>query len=86
LRNGNVFTKQAVGLDGAGVAAERTTVPSWGNPTMIVTIDSKRRLTVPAGLVPATGAPVSPGDYFDARFDAEEERSCFGGCRRRRTG
>ena len=35
---------------------------------MIVTLDAKRRLTVPAGL-----APASPGDYFDARFDAEED-------------
>lgn len=34
---------------------------------MIVTLDAKRRLTVPAGLSPA-----SPGDTFDARFDAEE--------------
>lgn len=34
---------------------------------MIITLDAKRRLTVPAGLVPAT-----PGDVFDARFDAEE--------------
>jgi hypothetical protein len=35
---------------------------------MIVTLDAKRRLTVPAAL-----APTSPGDYFDARFDAEED-------------
>ena len=34
---------------------------------MILTLDAKRRLTVPAGLAPAT-----PGDVFDARFDAEE--------------
>ena len=34
---------------------------------MIVTLDAKRRLTVPVAL-----APASPGDYFEARFDAEE--------------
>ncbi|HYL73897.1 MAG TPA: hypothetical protein VEU96_06805 [Bryobacteraceae bacterium] len=39
---------------------------------MIVTLDSKRRLTVPAGL-----APASPGDYVDARFDAEEDAVMF---------
>ena len=39
---------------------------------MIVTLDAKRRLTVPAGL-----APASPGDYFDARFDAEEDALVF---------
>ena len=35
---------------------------------MIVTLDAKRRLTVPRTL-----APASPGDYFDARFDEEED-------------
>jgi bifunctional DNA-binding transcriptional regulator/antitoxin component of YhaV-PrlF toxin-antitoxin module len=35
---------------------------------MIVTMDSKRRLTVPATVVPAT-----PGDMFDVRFDVEED-------------
>jgi hypothetical protein len=44
----------------------------WDNPTTIVTLDSKRRLTVPAGL-----APASPGDYFDARFDPEEDALVF---------
>src|SRR5947207_15690095 len=44
----------------------------WDNPTMIVSLDAKRRLTVPAGL-----APASPGDYFDARFDAEEDALVF---------
>ena len=33
---------------------------------MVVTLDAKRRLTVPAAL-----APAMPGDYFDARFDPE---------------
>jgi hypothetical protein len=44
----------------------------WDNPTMIVTLDAKRRLTVPAVL-----APASPGDYFDARFDPEEDALVF---------
>ena len=39
---------------------------------MIVTLDAKRRLTVPAAL-----APASPGDYFDARFDEEEDVLVF---------
>ncbi len=39
---------------------------------MVVTLDSKRRLTVPAALAPAT-----PGDYFDAQFDAEEDVLVF---------
>jgi hypothetical protein len=44
----------------------------WDNPTMIVTLDAKRRLTVPASL-----APASPGEYFDARFDPEEDAIVF---------
>ena len=39
---------------------------------MIVTLDAKRRLTVPATL-----APASPGEYFDARFDTEEDAIVF---------
>ena len=39
---------------------------------MIVTMDSKRRLTIPASL-----APASPGEYFDARFDPEEDAIVF---------
>ena len=39
---------------------------------MIVTLDSKRRLTIPAAL-----APSAPGDYFDAQFDAEEDAFVF---------
>jgi hypothetical protein len=41
-------------------------------PPVVVTLDSKRRLTVPAAL-----APASPGEYFDARFDAEEDAIVF---------
>ncbi len=39
---------------------------------MIVRLDAKRRLTVPAAL-----APASPGDHFEARFDAEEDVLVF---------
>ena len=39
---------------------------------MIVALDAKRRLTIPAAL-----APASPGDYFDVRFDAEEDAFVF---------
>ena len=35
---------------------------------MIVTLDSKRRVSIPAALVPAT-----PGDAFDASFDSEDD-------------
>ena len=44
----------------------------WDNPTMIVTLDAKRRLTIPIAL-----APASPGDNFEARFDAEEDALVF---------
>jgi hypothetical protein len=39
---------------------------------MILTLDSKRRLTVPAGL-----APAKPGDHFKAEFDPEEDAIVF---------
>lgn len=39
---------------------------------MIVTLDAKRRLTVPTAL-----APTSPGEYFDANYDAEEDALVF---------
>ena len=39
---------------------------------MILILDAKRRLTIPAALVPA-----SPGDAFEARFDAEENEIMF---------
>ena len=35
---------------------------------MIVTLDDKRRVSIPAALTLAT-----PGDQFDASFDAEED-------------
>jgi len=39
---------------------------------MIVTLDSKRRLTIPMSL-----ARTTPGEYFDAQFDAEEDTLVF---------
>jgi hypothetical protein len=39
---------------------------------MIVTLDEKRRLTIPVALAPAV-----PGDAFDARFDEEEDAIVF---------
>ncbi len=44
----------------------------WDYPTMIVTLDAKRRLSIPATL-----APAQPGDQFDATFDAEEDAVIF---------
>ena len=39
---------------------------------MLVTLDAKRRLTVPAAL-----APTSPGDYFEAAFDPDHDTLTF---------
>lgn len=39
---------------------------------MILTLDEKRRLTVPASL-----APTKPGDHFKAEFDPEEDTLVF---------
>jgi len=39
---------------------------------VIVTIDSKRRLTVPTAV-----APTNPGECFDAQFDSEEDAIVF---------
>ena len=39
---------------------------------MILTLDDKRRLTVPASL-----APAQPGDHFKAEFDADEDTIVF---------
>ena len=39
---------------------------------MIVTLDAKRRLTVPVAL-----AATAPGDHFEAQFDAEEDALVF---------
>lgn len=35
---------------------------------MIVTLDAKRRVSIPAAL-----APTAPGDRFEASFDAEDD-------------
>ena len=40
----------------------------WDVPTMIVTLDAKRRVSIPAAL-----APTAPGDRFEASFDAEDD-------------
>jgi hypothetical protein len=39
---------------------------------MILTLDAKRRLTVPASL-----APAKPGDHFAAEFDPAEDAIVF---------
>jgi hypothetical protein len=39
---------------------------------MVVTLDGKRRLTVPRAL-----APTRPGDVFEAVFDADEDSLVF---------
>ena len=44
----------------------------WDYPTMVITLDAKRRLTVPTAL-----APAKPGDVFEADFDAEEDAIVF---------
>jgi bifunctional DNA-binding transcriptional regulator/antitoxin component of YhaV-PrlF toxin-antitoxin module len=40
----------------------------WDYPTMIVTLDAKRRISIPAAL-----APAAPGDQFEAKYDEEDE-------------
>ena len=39
---------------------------------MMLTLDAKRRLTVPASL-----APAKPGDHFRDEFDADEDTLLF---------
>jgi hypothetical protein len=39
---------------------------------MILTLDAKRRLSLPASL-----APTKPGDHFAAEFDPEEDTLVF---------
>jgi hypothetical protein len=48
---------------------------------MVVTLDARCRLTVPAAL-----APAKPGDYFDAHFDPEEDAIVFRRLEDARTG
>jgi hypothetical protein len=49
-----------------------STGPGGIIPPMILTLDAKRRLTLPASLVPA-----QPGDHFQAEFDPEEDSVVF---------
>jgi hypothetical protein len=51
-----------------GSAGLARTKARLDNPTMILTLDAKRRLTLPASRVPA-----QPGDHFQAEFDSEED-------------
>src|SRR5438132_209645 len=44
------------------------TEAAWDNPTMIVTLDAKRRVSIPVGL-----APAKPGDQFEARYDEDDD-------------
>ncbi len=44
----------------------------WDHPTMILKLDSKRRLTLPSSL-----SSVKPGDVFEATFDEEEDAVVF---------
>lgn len=39
---------------------------------MVVTLDSKRRLTIPSSV-----AKAAPGDHFEVRFDADEDAIVF---------
>jgi len=44
----------------------------WEYPTMLITMDAKRRLTVPAA-----AGDFKPGDVFEANFDPEESEIVF---------
>jgi hypothetical protein len=44
----------------------------WDDPTVVVTLDAKRRLTVPTVV-----AQAKPGDDFDVQFDAEVDAIVF---------
>src|ERR1017187_6956407 len=44
----------------------------WDRPTVLLTLDAKRRLTVPSSL-----APSHPGDHFDAEFHPEDDTLVF---------
>ena len=70
------ITAQTIAFWGQGVKSRKMNsentidalMLSWDNPTMVVTVDAKRRVSIPAAL-----APAAPGDQFDASFDAEED-------------
>jgi hypothetical protein len=61
------------------IAAFDLIAEAWDYPTMILTLDSKRRLTVPAAL-----APAAPGDAFDAHYDDEEDEIVLRRVKRKR--
>jgi hypothetical protein len=44
----------------------------WDGPTVLLTLDAKRRLTVPSSL-----APSRPGDHFEAEFHPEDDTLIF---------
>ena|SRR5580698_854047 len=44
----------------------------WDGPTVLLTLDAKRRLTVPRSL-----APSRPGDHFEAEFHPEDDTLIF---------
>src|ERR1017187_1946917 len=44
----------------------------WDRPTVLLTLDAKRRLTVPSSL-----APSHPGDHFEAEFHPEDDTLVF---------
>lgn len=44
----------------------------WARPTVLLTLDAKRRLTVPISL-----APSHPGDRFEAEFHPEDDTLVF---------
>jgi hypothetical protein len=44
----------------------------WDRPTVLLTLDAKRRLTVPSSL-----APSHPGDHFEAEFHPEDDTLIF---------
>ncbi len=44
----------------------------WDRPTVLLTLDAKRRLTVPVSL-----APARPGDNFEAEFHRDDDTLIF---------
>ena len=59
------FRVERLEVFGAAIDAARR---EWDCPTVIATLDAKRRLSIPVTL-----APAKPGDQFDATFDAEKD-------------
>ena len=59
------FRLERLEVFGSSIDAARR---EWDCPIVIVTLDAKRRLSIPITL-----APAKPGDRFDATLDAEED-------------